>query len=293
MVSQPAEVAIAELITTVKQAIQNIYDSQQLIPDLAAINSNVRSALREVETKLQNIEIHGEECEDDAQKKSLLDWVSHQRQVVKQLNANLRSANEKYQLESKNLILESRKSLMGTDIFNQKTSTFKKATKVTSLLEDTRNNLEENLSRTTNAMSVLGNSSQVLRASIAKQSQTSVDIQKATDEIKRLDWQEKKDRFMTRAAALLFILLCIWIFNKRIPIVTYTYKSTRFIYNTLAPHTNVTKELPSTQPTTQIPQGQPQTTIDELTLKAKDSEHFKDYIAPPIDNDKNNNKDEL
>jgi flavin-binding protein dodecin len=107
-------------------------------------------------------------------------------------------------------------------------STYKKKTRITDSLQSTRNALAQHLDRATASMAVLDDSSHHLRAAVNTQSEASEEIKRGGKTIAELQWIEKKDQLMTRAAAILFLLVCIWIFNRRIPLITYAYRGTMY-----------------------------------------------------------------
>jgi hypothetical protein len=240
---------INELIASVNQGITRIQSANTYIETLAQLNSDIRSALREINLKIQQLEIIITTCitGGDDDERIYQSIVNELRKKSNELSFQQRYANEVYNKKAAVLYRKHQRDLLlarqhhpGTSVTKTKGASGSSATvykqtsgQVTDSLKRTQEILSQQLARSSHSMDTLAISQDKFKGAVTAQKGYEEEVKKSGTLIKFLEWQEKYDNYITMGAFIFFCLVCLYIFNKRIPILSLIYNIIKYIISSL------------------------------------------------------------
>lgn len=250
---------IEDLKDVISQGISYIQNTNVYIETIAQLNADIRSSLTEMESKIQELQLMAEQLSSDeilSKQMRLSEYVTKADELIRILNElkfKQRKANVIYQQKAQYLYrkmmrerllklsaqeeeqeeiakigsspLKKRGSIPSNSTGSAGDILYKSGTNnITKSLMKTRELLSSQLSSTANSMAQLSSSHQYLKKAIEAQRVYEQEVKSSGALIRFLHWQEKYEHYMILAAFIFFCLVCLYVFNKRIPVITFSFR---------------------------------------------------------------------
>jgi len=224
---------IANLLYTIEQAIQRVQTSSAVIPQIETLNDEMEEGLKDSEEKIKALEQY---CEEKITLPSLycttfdrvLERTLGLKKQIATLKIKLRKAVQIYKNKAETSKLK-RETLLQSGLQPAKRlnqdgrAVSRQSRKVTESLFRTRSIISSNIDRASSSMEKLSESSSIFQNAIKTQEGYQDKVTQSTNIIRELKWKEKRDHFITLACFLFYILVVLYVFNRRLPIFSFVY----------------------------------------------------------------------
>jgi hypothetical protein len=132
----------------------------------------------------------------------------------------LNKNEKKLYVQSRNKLFDEEYNIEEKNLKNRNTKPLQQAKSITESLERTKRIISENSDRMISSMDVLGKNRESINNFVNTKTNTLEDLEKTRKLLRDIKWNEKKNIYYKYLSFLFFILVVIYVINKRIPFIT-------------------------------------------------------------------------